>query len=395
MNVVAYVFASIFWVCFGLVCYAFFIYPIILFFVYASVQVYRDLLYLGSRRERRVLQVDDEDLPGVTVVIAAYNEESQLPGKFANLRQTLYPMEKLQIIFVSDGSTDRTNELLNSISRSLAEVVLLPERSGKPMALNYGVQRARHDILIFSDAGTLFAPNAVSNLVRHFRDPHIGAVCGAVQLLGNEESERTEGTYWRFERMLRLMESRLGATLNASGAIYALRRECFVPLRAGDLIDDFLIPMNARKLGYKVIEDPEAIATDFSAESVRGEFTRRARLAVGSFRALQRMELGSLRGFTGFAFFSHKLLRWLVPFFLFAMLLSNAFLLKMPIYRGVFAVQLVFYFWALLGFALRQRMKKFRYALLAYFLLTVHLAFLVGFWRAIFGEQKTTWDRIN
>jgi cellulose synthase/poly-beta-1,6-N-acetylglucosamine synthase-like glycosyltransferase len=395
MSAFAHIFPPIFWVCFGLVCYIFFIYPIVLFLCYAIVQAYRDILYLRSRRDRRVSTVSGEDLPGVTFVIAAHNEESQLPRKFANLRQTLYPIEKLQIVFVSDGSTDRTNELLSSISGSLAEIVLLPKRSGKPIALNYGVERAKHDILVFSDAGTLFAPNAVSNLVRHFRDSGIGAVCGAVQLLGNEESERTEGTYWRFERMLRLMESRLGATLNASGAIYALRRKCFVPLRADDLIDDFLIPMNARKLGYKVIEDPEAVATDYSAESVKGEFTRRARLAVGSFRALRRIELGSLRGFTGFAFFSHKLLRWLVPFFLFAMLVSNAFLFRTPIYRGVFAAQLLFYFWALLGFVFHQRMKNARYALLAYFLLTVHVAFLVGFWRSIFGEQKTTWERVN
>ena len=197
------------------------------------------------------------------------------------------------------------------------------------MALNHGVKHAKHDILVFSDASTLFAPNVVFNLTRHFSDPRIGVVCGSLKLMGSEESDRTEGTYWRFERVLRLMESRLGATINASGAIYALRRKCFVPLRAGDLIDDFLIPMSARKLGYKVMEDPEAVATDFSVDTVKGEFTRRARLAVGSFRALRRMELASLRGFTGFAFVSHKLLRWLFPFLLLAMLASNMFLLKL------------------------------------------------------------------
>src|SRR5579859_7405573 len=294
---------------FGLVCYTFFIYPLVLFLCYAAVQIYRDTLYLVSRRERRVARAEVDELPGVTLVIAAYNEESGLPGKIANLRETAYPVEKLQIIFVSDGSTDRTNELLKSISEPVVEVVVLPQRSGKPIALNRGVECAKHDILVFSDASTLFAPNAVSNLIRHFRDPHIGAVCGAVILLGNEESERTEGTYWRFERMLRLMESRLGATINASGAIYALRKKCFVPLRADDLIDDLVVPMNARNLGYRIIEDPEAVATDFSADNVKAEFARRARLAVGSFRALRRIKLGSLRGFTGFAFFSHKLLR--------------------------------------------------------------------------------------
>jgi len=394
MNTITYGAAYIFWFCFALICYTYFIYPIVLFLCYSLAQSYRDILYTMNRRERRISQRSLlNDTPGVTFVIAAYNEESSLPSKIANLRQTDYPTDKLQIVFVSDGSTDRTNDLLRSFSDLSVESILLSQRSGKPSALNYGAAKAKHDILVFSDASTLFAPDAVSNLVRHFSDPKIGAVCGSVQLMGSEESEQTEGTYWRFERVLRLMESRLGATVNASGAIYALRRTCFLPLHAGDLIDDFLIPMNARKLGYKVIEDPEAVATEFSADTVKSEFTRRARLAVGSFRALRTMELSSLRGFTGFAFLSHKLLRWLLPFLLVGMLASNMFLLGTPLYRASFIAQIAFYLWGSLGLIFHEQMKKVRFALLAYFLLTVHLAFLVGFWRCFFGEHKTTWER--
>ena len=395
MSAFANIPRSLFWASFGLVCYTFFIYPVVLFFFYVGFQVYRDILYLWDRLERRVSRADLRELPEVTIVIAAYNEEFHLPGKIANLRQTAYPTDKLQIVIVSDGSTDRTNEILNSISEPFVDVVLLPQRSGKPMALNCGIKYAKHDILVFSDASTLFSPNAVSTLVRHFSDATIGVVCGSVQLVGSEESERTEGTYWRFERVLRLMEARLGATLNASGAIYALRRKCFVPLRAADLIDDFLIPMNARKFGYKVIEDPEAVATDFSTDTVKGEFTRRARLAVGSFRALRKMELASLRGFTGFAFVSHKLFRWFLPFLLLAMLTGNVFLLGSPFYRATFVGQIAFYLWGSLGFMFHEQLKKVRFALLAYFLLTVHAAFLVGFWRCCFGEPKITWERAN
>jgi cellulose synthase/poly-beta-1,6-N-acetylglucosamine synthase-like glycosyltransferase len=395
MNAFAKISSFVFWISFALVCYTFFIYPIVLFLCYASIQVYSDILYLTSRAERRVSRADSEEIAGITFIIPAYNEESHLPEKIANLRQTSYPTDKIQVIFVSDGSTDRTNEILKSISETFAEIVLLPQRSGKSMALNQGVEHAKHDILVFSDASTLFARNAVSNLTRHFSDPKIGCVCGSVQLIGSEESEQTEGTYWRFERVLRLMESRLSATINASGAIYALRKKCFVPLRADDLIDDFLIPMNARKLGYKVIEDPEAVATEFSVDTVKGEFTRRARLAVGSFRALRRIELASLRGFTGVAFLSHKLLRWLLPFLLLAMLTSNALLLRTPFYKAAFVAQTLFYLWGSLGFVFHEQMKKVRFALLAYFLLTVHVAFLVGFWRCFFGEHKTTWERVN
>ena len=384
---------DVFWLCLGLVSYTYFGYPLILFVCYAFVQLHSDVRFLLGRRERRVTPVRSNDIPGITFVIAAHNEERNLAAKLDNLRQTAYPAEKLQIIFVSDGSTDSTNELLKSVSDTFVETIFLSERSGKPLALNCGVEHARHDILVFSDASTLFAPDAIANMVRHFRDPRIGAVCGSVQFSGSEESKRTEGTYWRFEKILRLMESRLGATINASGAIYALRKECFVPLRAGDLIDDFLIPMKARKLGFKVTEDPEAVATDFSAETVRDEFTRRTRLAVGSFRALRRIDLAALGGYTGFAFVSHKLLRWLLPFFLVFMLASNAFLIGWSFYSAAFAVQLVFYLWGSLGFVFHEQMRQARIALLPYFLLTVHLAFLVGFWRCFFGEHQTTWER--
>src|ERR1700680_1426431 len=167
----------------------------------------------------------------------------------------------------------------------------------------------------------------------------------------------------------------------------------FVLLRARNFIDNFLIPMNARKFGYKVIEDPEAVATDFSTVTVKGEFTRRARLAVGSFRALRRMELASLRGFTGFAFVSHKLLCWFFPFLLVTILASNMILLGSPLYRATLVGQIAFYFWGSLGFTFHEQLKRVRFAVLAYFLLTVHVTFLVGSWRCFFGEHKTTRER--
>src|SRR5271156_5861831 len=128
MNAFAKLSSFIFWISFCLVCYTFFIYPIVLFLCYALVQVYRDILYLPSRLDRRVSRADSHDCPGVTLIIAAYNEEAHLPGKIANLRQTAYPVAKLQIVFVSDGSTDRTNEFLKSISGSFVDIVLLPQR---------------------------------------------------------------------------------------------------------------------------------------------------------------------------------------------------------------------------------------------------------------------------
>src|SRR5439155_5431425 len=140
--------------------------------------------------------------------------------------------------------------------------------------------------LVFSDGSALFDRNAIPCLVRHFQDPAVGVVCGALEFTRTLESERTDGVYWGYESMMRLMEARLGVTLGASGAIYALRCECYFPLAPNTIMDDFLIPMTARHAGYRVLYDPEARATDVAASSVAGEFARRVRVAAGSYRIL-------------------------------------------------------------------------------------------------------------
>jgi cellulose synthase/poly-beta-1,6-N-acetylglucosamine synthase-like glycosyltransferase len=385
----------IFWVCLFLIAYTYVFYPIVLFIAYALSQVRRDCRYLSGRHNRRASTLAPEQLPTVTLIIPAYNEQTCLPNKILNLAQIDYAMEKVETVCVSDGSTDRTNEILSSLQDPKIKVVLLPERKGKSEALNVAVLHAHHDILVFSDATTLFAPDAVKNLTRHFSNPKVGVVCGALEFERTSESTQTEGIYWGYESMLRLMEARLGATLTASGALFALRRTAFRPLAPETIIEDFVIPMNARNLGYAVVYDPEATATEFAASSVVGEFTRRVRLAVGSFRALKGFLTTGLDGFTSVAFVSHKLLRWVLPFLLIALLVSNAFLMEKPPYRAVFVGQMLFLLWAWMGFIFRLRVHGVRYALVGYFLLAMNLAFLVGFLRFLTGREEGVWQRVN
>ncbi len=385
----------IFWCCLTLVVYVYCLYPILLFVIYSLAQIVRDARYLVTRTDRRVRSRAREELPPVSLVIPAYNEEQSLPGKIVNLRQLDYPPDKRDVIFVSDGSTDRTNEILKTVQDAWVRSILLPERRGKFNALNHGVEQARHDLIVFSDASTLFAPDAIRNLVRHFSDPRVGVVCGSVQLVGNPESRQTEGVYWRYESSLRLMEGRLGATLYASGCNYAVRRQCYRPLTSEDLTDDLMVPLRARQLGYRVVDDPEALATEFSAGSVKGEFTRRVRLAVGGFRALREVIKLPLMNLTGIAFLSHKLLRWMLPFLLIALLVSNGFLLTFSRYAVAFVAQLCFYLWAVLGFLFRDRLRHYRLALFGYFLVTIQLAFLVGFWRYLCGRSESAWQRVQ
>jgi len=334
-------------------------------------------------------------LPALSLIVAAHNEERDLPAKLANLSEIDYPRDRLEVIFVSDGSTDGTNNILEKARDHHVRVVILPARSGKSSALNRGVAEARHEILIFSDAATLFAPDALIKLARHFTDPGVGVVCGALQFQTTVEARQTEGVYWGYESMLRLMEGRLGITLTASGAIYAVRRACFRALPADTLIEDLVVPMHARTLGYRVLYDPEAVAMDFAAPTVAGEFTRRVRIATGSFKVLGQIIRTPMDPLTAFAFFSHKLLRWVLPFLLIGLLAASAALCQRPLYRAVLIAQVLFYGWAAIGFLGRQRMQRVRYALLAYYLLAIHVAFLVGFIRFARGRGEVTWRHVG
>jgi cellulose synthase/poly-beta-1,6-N-acetylglucosamine synthase-like glycosyltransferase len=385
----------LFWISASLILYSYFLYPCILFALYSLSQIRRDWQYLSRRQDRRIHTLRHEELPLVSLVIAAYNEERHLPNRIINIRDLEYPRNRLEVIIVSDGSDDRTNEILSGATDEQIRTVLLSSRKGKANALNVGVAQATSDILIFSDAATLFAPDSIQKLVRHFSDPKVGVVCGLLKFKATAESQQTEGIYWKYETMIRLMEARFGATLTASGAIYALRKQCFQPISSDTVIEDFVVPMRARQLGYSVIFDPEAAGIEYAAPSVSGEFTRRVRLAVGSFRAMGELIRVRMNFMTRLAFFSHKLLRWLVPFLLIALLLSNALLVKAAPYRIAFLTQSLFYLWAGVGYMFRERAQRIRFGLLGYFWLAMNIAFLVGFWKYLFGGQDSAWKRVE
>ena len=374
-----------FWACFLLVAYTYVLYPVLLFLASSIARL--------GRRARTA--PEPAPLPAVSMIIPAHNEARHLPAKLVNLAALEYPKDRLEILFVSDGSTDATREILQRAAGGNITSLVLPTRGGKSAALNQAVGRARHDILVFSDAATLFAPDAVSKLVRHFTDPRVGVVCGALQFQASAESRQTEGLYWRYESLLRLMESRIGVTLTASGAIYALRRACFVPLSADTLVEDLVVPTTARRLGFRVLYDADARGTDFAASTVAGEFARRVRIATGSFRALGGLLRGPLDPVTTFAFVSHKLLRWTLPFLLIGMLVTSAALLDSPLYRALFALQALFYGWGLVGYLFRPRIQGIRFALVAYYLLAIHLAFLVGFVRYLSGRREIEWRQVH
>jgi cellulose synthase/poly-beta-1,6-N-acetylglucosamine synthase-like glycosyltransferase len=384
-----------FWISLGLVLYAYALYPLLLAFVCRAARCRRrnltaDLSGVSARPGAAA------DWPTVSLLVPAYNERPRLAAKLRNLEQMDYPDNRIEVIFVSDGSTDGTDQVLGAVERPRFRFYRQERRQGKPSAVNRAAAASRGEILVFSDAATLFAPDAVRRLAGHFSDPRVGAVCGALEFARSEESAATEGVYWRYETALRRMEGKLGATLTASGAIYAVRRAAFRPLEPDTILEDFLVPMTARRLGYRVVYDPAARATDTAPETVHGEFARRVRLAAGSFRALVPLARAAATSPSVlWAFVSHKLLRWLAPLFLVAIALASAALAGRPFYAVALALQAAFYLWALAGLAFRERLAKVRFALVGYFLVAMNLAFLMGLGRLVAGRQPVAWTRVD
>lgn len=385
------------WFCAFLIVYAYAIYPALLLFIYIAVQAARDIRYLVWPVERRPARA--KPLPHVTIVIPVFNEAERLRAKLANLQDLDYPPEKLRVLFASDGSTDGTNELLEKAGWPNLELLALPERKGKANALNQAIPRVSSDIVILCDASTLIPIDGIRKLVRHFDDPRVGLVSTNLRLIPKGKSGAmgaTEGRYWRFEMMLRMMEARLWIVLVATGPLYAIRRECYRPLAINTLVDDLVITLRVRQGGWRTLFDPEIEPIDHMADSVAGEFKRRVRLAEGSFRAFP--ELIRTRAGICFwiAFLSHKVLRWLLPLPLAGLLIGNMLAAANPALRLVLAAQIAFYALAALGYMRRNETRKGRLLLAPYYILALHAAFVIGFFKSLAPPAGSgAWERVT
>jgi cellulose synthase/poly-beta-1,6-N-acetylglucosamine synthase-like glycosyltransferase len=277
--------------------------------------------------------------PRVTVVIAAWREAETLAGKLASLARQTYPAELVDVVIACDGSDDGTPDVARvACAEHLsgrAEVLALPERRGKPTALNAAAARARGEIFVFTDARQPLSSNAVEALVEDLADPTLGAVSGELHLSGNAPA----GAYWRYEAALRKWEARAGSTVGVSGALYALRRELWSPLPPETILDDLLVPMRVRLAGRRVGFEPAAKAYDRAAESAR-EFQRKERTLSGNFQLLllePRVWSPSANP-SWFDFISHKVCRLLVPYALLVAFFASA-ALPWPVGPALFVAQ--------------------------------------------------------
>jgi cellulose synthase/poly-beta-1,6-N-acetylglucosamine synthase-like glycosyltransferase len=374
-------------VCLGVVFFAYLGYPALVF----------ALSRLFGRRPVPPA-VEGADLPTISLLIAAYNEEVDIEARVRNALALQYPLGKLEVVIASDGSTDATNDIVRRFADRGVRLIAYPENRGKTTVLNRSVPRLAGDIVVLSDANTMMAPDAALRLAAWFADPGVGVVCGRLVLTDPRTGRNADGLYWKYETFLKKCESRLGALLGSNGAIYAIRKALFPVVRPGTLIDDFVIPLEARRnSGCRIVYDEQAVAHEETAPSVHAEFRRRVRIGAGGFQSigmLWRLLLPT-NGWVALTFLCHKILRWACPFFLLGALGANALLLGRPGAAEVMLAQLGFYALAAAGHCLPRRpgfLKLFR---LPTMFVTMNLALFFGFFRWARGGNNGTWRRTD
>jgi biofilm PGA synthesis N-glycosyltransferase PgaC len=362
----------LFWSCLALVSYA--------YFGYAA------WLALCVRLRRQPIQ-QGRLTPTVSVIIAARNEEANLPAKLENLRQLGYPRELLEFVIASDGSTDRTVDILREQASPFVAVIL-NESNGKANALNEAVKRATGELLVFLDARQSVEPNAVSELVSCFADPTVGAVSGELLLETSEaNSGDALGIYWKIEKTVRKLESASGSVVGVTGAIYAIRRELYTEIPTGTILDDVFVPMNVARRGRRVVFQPSAIAHDRLFSEKGKEFSRKVRTLTGNYQLLRLAPwLLSPANPLLFRFISHKLLRLLVPLLMLLMLVASA-MAGGPFYRAIFWLQMVFYVSAILG-TLVPSVKQFKPVAIASTFVMLNAAAALAFYNFAAGRKK-------
>jgi cellulose synthase/poly-beta-1,6-N-acetylglucosamine synthase-like glycosyltransferase len=375
----------VFWAMAGLVLYVYAGYPLLL----ALIRM------LGGAKP--VAKGDDR--PPVTLIISAYNEAGIIGEKIANSLALEYPTDRLQVLVVSDASTDGTDDIVRASSNPNVSLLRMPARSGKTIGLNEAVPAARGDIIVFSDANAMYGHAAIAALVRNFSDPTVGAVVGeSTYAPSNAAVDEHESLYWRYEVAIKRLESALGSVVGGDGAIYAIRKHLYRPMSA-DALSDFLNPMQVVYHGYRCVYEPEARSVERGAGDFSREFHRKVRIVNRAWRTMMSLKalLNPLRfGFFSIEVISHKLLRWLVPLFLLLVLAINiAVLDEGTTYFVILTIQLILYGSAALGYTLRTRERLPRALAVPFYFAMVNFASARGIIEVYRGKTYTTWTTVR
>jgi cellulose synthase/poly-beta-1,6-N-acetylglucosamine synthase-like glycosyltransferase len=368
------------------------------FFIFYSYFGYPLLLCLLAPFIKRVSAETSKAFePKVTLFISVYNEEKGIEEKILNTLHLNYPKKLLEVVVVSDGSNDRTDDIVSKYENQGVRLRHYAGRIGKTACLNQAVPLAEGEIVVFSDANSKYDREAIKSLVRHFQDREIGFVTGMTKYISDKDGLSSDiGLYWKIEQMTKVLESKIGSCIGADGAIFAIRKELYRPLQSYD-INDFVIPLRVIEQGYRGVLDSDAFCIEETAGGKKEEFGRQVRITNRTIRAIvNHAYLLNPFGYSllSFELFSHKVCRLLVPFVMFVFLIANLFLTtRVPFYRLVFYGQLLFYILAMLSYLNVGFKITFlsRIASLSHTFTMAIMAILSGWVKYLRGDTSVVW----
>jgi len=374
----------------------------ILFFISLTMTLYiyfgyPGLLCLYTMIEKKKVIVGPF-LPSVSILIAAYNEEDIIEATVRNKLLLDYPGDKFEIIVISDASDDHTDDIIKKYSYKDIRVKLIRQepRAGKTAALNKGLRHATGEIIVFSDANSIYQSDALKSLVQNFYDPAVGYVTGKMTYIMSSSIAVGSGcsAYMKYENFLRSHETRLGSIVGVNGGIDAVRKSLYRPMQP-DQLPDFVLPLKVVEQGYRVVYEPGALLQEASSISSNDEYKMRVRVSLRSLWALKNMKslFNPIKyGLFAWELLSHKALRYLGFVFLFGLYVSNLLLWHKGFsFQVLFVLQTIFYISASLAFSLEQRGRSSGVLYIPYFFSLINLACAHAFLRFLFGQKQVIW----
>jgi len=380
-----------FWISLFLVVYTFIGYGFLLFIIIKIKRLFVRPFQFSEKFE----------LPSLTVLIAAWNEEEMIVDKINNTLQLDYPKNKLQVIFITDGSTDRTPDLI----RPFAEVELLHNnaRDGKMAAIKRAIPYAKGEVMVFTDANTFLNNAALKELVKHYENKKVGAVAGEKRIFVAETADASsagEGFYWKYESKLKKWDYELYSNVGAAGELFSIRTALYQPVESDTIIDDHMIAMRIAENGYVIAYEPGAYATETASADTKEELKRKIRIAAGGIQSIFRLKKAANPfnyPILTFQYISHRVLRWTItPFLLLAVFMLNAIIAyqtNLPFWKALFVAQIVFYFLSLLGLFFERKNIKIKAFFIPYYFCVMNYAVLAGMLRYYRKNQSAAWER--
>ena len=385
----------IFWICFFLVVYTYIGYGVLLWLILKVKRLF------VRNKAAAVLPLNEELFPPVTLMICAYNEEEVIESKMANIRELNYPKNKLCVMWVTDGSNDRSNEMLAQYPE--VRLVFSPERRGKAAAMQHGLRENTNNIVVFTDANTMLNQNAIREIVRQFMRENVGCVSGEKRVAAKQTGQAAaegEGLYWRYESTLKRFDSELYSAMGAAGELFAVRMDCYREAPSNALLDDFMISMLILKDGHRIAYTSEAYAMEYGSANMTEESKRKKRIAAGGLQSVWwlRSLMNPFRyPRVAFQFVSHRVLRWTItPVCLLALLPINIALVLMNAgwgYVVIALLQVLFYAAALAGCVLALRGKRNRLLYVPYYFVFMNLNVFMGVHYLMTHSTSGAWEK--